>query len=285
MQISWLCHASKGANNLDDVFTDISLNSGWRQSYLMSNPWVVAPSYAGLLGFKLPMIMGDLLHICNLGIARDIAGSALRLLLKDAAVFPGGTIQLRMESATSSLRAFAKAHGFCLRMKRFSKKKIAWKNNGYPELIASGSDTHIVCAWLEQTLAPHAGQFGDICTLLFTLNRIMRLLYSAKMFLDEREKDTVRTLGDIFARTYLGLAWNSVQSHELMWRCRPKMHVFIEMMLCRRAVNPSVYATWMDEDWLRKISKPLQLTSAKTAQRRILERWMLAIPEQLRKVA
>ena len=105
------------------------------------------------------------------------------------------------------------------------------------------------------------------------------------MFLDEREKDTVRTLGDIFARTYLGLAWNSVQSHELMWRCRPKMHVFIEMMRCRRAVNPSVYATWMDEDWLRKISKPLQLTSAKTAQRRILERWMLAIPEQLRKVA
>ncbi len=282
VQICWLCNATKGATNLDNVFTDISPNSGWRQSYLMSNPWTVVPSYASLIGFHLIMIMGDLLHICNLGISRDVAGCALRFILKDATVFPGATIPLRMESAMSSLRAFARLHGYSLRMKRFSKKKIAWKNNGYPELIASGSDTHIVLAWLETTLAPHANVFGDICTLIYALNRSMRLLYSAGMFLSEQERETVRTLGDLFARTYLCLALNSVQNHELMWRCRPKMHLFIEMMLCRRVINPAFYATWLDEDWLKKISKPLRLTAAKTAQRRILERWMLGIPEQLR---
>ncbi len=249
----------------------------------MSNPWTVVPSYANLLGFHVIMIMGDLLHVCNLGVARDVAGTALRLIFKDATVFAGATIPLRMESATASLRAYARLHGHSLRMKRFSKKKLAWKTKGYPELLASGSDTHIVLAWLEVTLTPHANVYGDICTLIFALNRSMRLLYSAGMFLSEQERETVRLLGDLFARTYLGLAWNSVQNNDLLWRCRPKLHIFIEMMLRRRVINPAVYATWLDEDWLKKISKPLQLTAAKTAQRRILERWMLGIPEQLRK--
>jgi hypothetical protein len=39
----------------------------------------------------------------------------------------------------------------------------------------------------------------------------------------------------------------------------------------------------MDEDFLRRISKTLELTNSVTAQRRTLERWMLALPETLRR--
>ena len=39
----------------------------------------------------------------------------------------------------------------------------------------------------------------------------------------------------------------------------------------------------LDECWLRKVSKTIQLTSSNTAQHRVLERWLMAIPLNLKK--
>ena len=108
LQICWLCLASKGASDMATAFTDVSDAAGWRGAFLANLPWVTSPSYSGLVGFHLMMVMGDLLHICNLGIARDLAGSALRLILRDNHVFQGNSIEGRMDEATISLKCYAK---------------------------------------------------------------------------------------------------------------------------------------------------------------------------------
>lgn len=67
--------------------TDCAANAAWRRTFLASNPWTIEPAYAQLIGFELRMIRGDLLHIFNLGISRDIIGNSLKILMKDQIVW------------------------------------------------------------------------------------------------------------------------------------------------------------------------------------------------------
>ena len=268
---------------MNTVYTDMSGDAGWRRTYLCSNPWVVAPAYTLLIGFCLSMVMGDLLHAWNLGTGRDVAGCVLRIVLNETHIFQG-TLDQRFAEATLSLKAYARRFGYSLRMKKLTRSKIHWGTKQHPELAASGSDTNVVLQWLEHLLTPYANIYGGILTLLYASNRAIKLLYDAGMFLTEAEKNTVRVLGHLFCQHYAELAWGAVNNLELLWRCRPKLHVVAEMLLLRRNVNPKLYATWMDEDFLKKTAKTLRLTSNKTAQIRFLQRWLMGIPEQLRLV-
>ena len=266
-------------------FTDTRATASWRSTFFQTEPWVVQPAYSTLVGFETTMMMPDLLHIFNLGCSRDCIACILKILIKSGHIFPGANIAERFQSATTSLRSFAKSHAHCLRLKKLTKNKIQWSGKKYPEFKGSGSDAHVVSIWLEETLQPFADQFPDLCTLLWSGNRAMRVLYAAGRFLSDSERTTVRVLGRIFVDTYLKLARESLDQHELLFRVRPKTHILDHTCECRFVRNPSYYATWMDEDWLRKVSKTIQLTSSKSAQHRVLERWLLAIPLNLKRIS
>lgn len=240
----------------------------------------------GLVGFCLSMVYPDLLHVFNLGVGRDAAGSILKKILQTQVVFHANTIDERFREATDSLRSFARANHYGLKMKKLTRKKIVWSGSKYPELQSSGSDTHVVCVWLEHLLLPYSNaspEMGDYCTLLWACNRCLRVLYAGDWFLDVQEKQTVKVLGEIFLQTFVRLAWQAVNSHSLYFRVRPKLHLFMHIVEHPRNVNASYYSTWMDEDYLRKVAKTLGLTNVKTAQVRFLQRWLLTIPENLRR--
>ena len=286
MQICWLCEASKGVADLSKCFTDLSVSASWRPTWLRTNPWAIEPAYAQLHGFCLSMVYPDLLHVFNLGVGRDAAGSIIKKVLQSQDVFHAPTIDLRFQEATASLRSFARANGYGLKMKKLSRKKVAWSGSKYPELQSSGSDTHVVFIWLEDLLKPFSNtspQMADFCTLLWSCNRLLRVLYAGGWFLDVEEKNTVNVLGEIFMQTYMRLAWDAVNSHTLYFRVKPKFHLLTHIVEHPRYVNASYYSTWMDEDYLKKVAKTLGLTNVKTAQTRFLQRWLLTIPENLRR--
>ena len=265
------------------VFTDSRENAPWRASLFQSNPWQVTPAYSQLHGFEIRMVRADLLHIWNLGVARDVIGCTLKIVLQERTVWQAANLNDRLETATADLRSFARSNGHVLRLKRLTKKKISWSNKTYPEFRGSGSDSHIVGTWLEHVLGPFGNIYGDLCTLLWTSNRAMRVLYNADRFLSGGERSTVQVLGQVFSQTYLRLATQAINSHRLMFRVRPKFHMLMHITDCYDCLNASVYATWMDEDWLKKVAKTMQLTSSKTAQFRVMERWLLAVPFNLEK--
>lgn len=265
-------------------FTDISPGAAWRATFLQQNPWSIEPCYTQLFGFELVMVVPDLLHTFNLGIGRDMVGCILKIVLKDETVFRGTDIKARFETATESLRAFAKSNRHTLKMKKLTRSKITWESKKYPELRSSGSDCHIVAIWLEEVLQPFHALYGDLLTLLWASNRCLKLMYSAKWFLTDSEKQTVEILGSIFISTFLRLAANSLQANELLWRVRPKMHMFFHITSWKRHVNCAMYACWMDEDWLRKISHTMKLTAVKTSQHRVLQCWLMAVPVNLEKI-
>ena len=49
-----------------------------------------------------------------------------------------------------------------------------------------------------------------------------------------------------------------------------------------RRANPAAYSTWMDEDYLKKMGKVLNVVNYKTAPKRVLQRWALSLPEHLK---
>lgn len=248
-----------------------------------TNPWTIEPSYVKLLGFHVSMIVPDLLHAYNLGVGRDVVGSILAIILRDARVFRGESLADRLAVASQGLRGFAKRHSYPLRLKKLTKSKLGIKRGQYPTLASSGYDTFVVATWLEGVLQEHVDVHGDLATLLWASNRALSLQYSAGWFLTEAEKNSIQSLGSIFLDTYISLAKGSLQRHEFLFRVRPKLHLMSHVFSSMRGVNQSKYSTWMDEDFLKKIGRTFGLTSGMTGQKRVLQRWLMAIPLNFQK--
>lgn len=249
-----------------------------------SLPWNITPSYSRLPGFDLEMIVGDLLHVWNLGVAQSMGGSILKELLQSHIIFDGNSLETRMEQATQSLRTYAKTERLPLRMKKITKKRLRWKAKSYPELACSGYDTYVICKWLQNLLQPYADQFQDYATLLWSGNHAISLLYSnTGWWLQPAERRTVSVVGSVFLQTYTRLAYESMTAGRLLFRTRPKMHILDHIFKSQRSINHARYSTWMDEDFLKRLGKTLKLTSSLTAQQRILERYMFSLPENFKK--
>lgn len=266
-------------------FTDLSHSALWRTTILQEFPWSVEPCYTQLVGFELSMVNCDLLHMWNLGVLRDVVGSILKVVLKETFVFDGHDIEARLRSATILLRQYAKNNGHTLRLKKLTKNKILWSNKTFPEFQGSGTDCHVVATWLETILQNHLDRYGDLATLLWSGNKAMRLLYSSpNLFLSESEKRTFGVVGRVFLFTYMRLAAEALGRNEMLFKCRPKFHMMVHLIESPRFVNwAKLYATWLDEDWLKKVARTMRFCAVTTAQARVLERWLLAIPVNIHK--
>ncbi len=266
---------------MDLCFTSVSESAGFWSTYLQSEPWEERPQYYFLEGFRTDMIVPDLLHVLNLGVSRDVCGGILKTLISGNIVFAGSTIPEKLAAATASLRSFARQRSLPLRFKKVSKKRLCW--DSYAEFKGSGYDLYVVAIWLESIVRPYSHIYADFSTLLWSLNAAMSILYSADWYLSEATRREVKTLGEVFMRTYLKQASMAVANHDFMWRCKPKLHLLHHIFMNKRSVNPAKYATWLDEDFLKRISKTLRLVNSTTAQQRCLQRWLLALPYHLQK--
>ena len=141
----------------------------------------------------------------------------------------------------------------------------------------------VVSRWLQSALAGHTQIYGEFATLLWSINSCMDILYHGPWYLSNEDCARVRTLGQVFMKVYMTLATRALRENVMMWRCRPKLHLLQHIFRCHRRINAAKYATWIDEDWLKKVSKTLKLVNATTAQERILQRWLLAVPLHLQR--
>ena len=236
-----------------------------------------------MIGFHIAAIIPDLLHVFNLGVGRDLCGSILKTIIKDRYVFPGSTVEERLASATSSLRTYARTHSLPLRIKKLTKKKLNFGENRYAELRSgSGYDISVIGRWLEEALSGFTHIYPDFATLLWTINVVMSTWYHGSSFLSGHELTQVRTLGRVFITVYLKCARAALDANQMLWRCRPKLHLLAHLLSPRISCNPARFSRWMDEDFLKKIGKTLRLVDSTTAQQRILQRWLLAIPLHLK---
>ena len=286
-KVCWLCNATKG--NTEDgsdahlCFTDVSEGAGFWATYMSSVPWTSEPPYARLEGFSPDMIVPDLLHVLNLGVGRHLVGSILKVVLKQRVVWTQGTVEERMNAASCSLQAFARAGGHHMRLKRITKQRMLWKADTYPEMCSSGHDNYVLCSWLRTVLEPHVNIYKDYCAMLWTLGEAMSLIYHGPRFLSQPVLDQIRSLGNAFLKLYMRHATMAKDAHEFLFRVQPKLHSLDHIFKSRRCVNARFYSTWMDEDFLKRMSRPMELVDVNTGQKRALQRWLLGLHEILNK--
>ena len=264
------------------AYTDVNDDAAWRQTEGQTLPWDYAPAYSLLEGFRPPMIHGDILHVYHLGTGRDLVGSALVLMAQRSGIFEGNNIPDRLSAATVDLKEYCKAHGLPLKLHKLSKTKLNWKSGAMPELLSSGYDTFVVNRWLVDICSRFPEQIPeDLRLALWSADHVLSLLSSAGRWLTEHEQRHKEQLGDVFMRAYLSLAQGSIQAGRRLFRLRPKLHIWHHVLKAspRSRLNDHVYATWMDEDALRKLMKLHRITSKKTAGLRILQRYLMGLPK------
>ena len=285
LQVCFRCLASKGNDNFDTVFTNISADAAWR-AHDPGPMWAVRPSASNLVGFSEKLISLDLLHICHLGILRDLVGTGFKLLArKKGEYYTGRNISKRLCQLFADLKRFCKDNKVALSLKRLRKATVGWRGDACPELKAKGADALACLRFLafRLQLQPPA-VYGDIVVCTWALEHFLRCLVEGNIFLSQAECATCYTVGMLFVKSYLRLANQSLQSGELYFKVRPKLHFMIHMVEDLKpkpgkedweltARNASFDATFVDEDFVKQVLSVKKRMSFRTASLHVLQRF------------
>ena len=228
----------------------------------------------------------DLLHIWYLGVGRDFVGAVIRTLVQSKGFFHGSTQDARLKVASASLRRFAKNTGKPLAIKVLTKAKLQWNNKEYPMLKAKGADVATVLPWLLHLARnPEAEGCGTwpcakSATAVWAANEFLLLYMTAGIFLTAEQSDQSK-MGMLFLRMYLTLSSAALILEIKLWKVRPKLHMLHHVFLnwawpqCRR--NPHNDSTWMDEDYVKKVTRVGKKTHVSTTSLRVLQRYLLQL--------
>ena len=267
------------------AFCDGANDAAFWGTIYQSLPWQWSPAYSNLVAFHVSMIFPDLLHVWNLGVARDLVGSAVRVFM-DHGVWGPGAEAVMLAAATTSLKTFCRLHQLPLKLQKLTKSKLKMSKSRYPELCSSGYDSYVVLLWLldEATKCPTLPNVLRTC--LWAGNHAVSGMCNAGHFLTSLEQNNVREIGLLFVRCYLRLAREALDDGRKLFRVRPKFHMLHH---CFRSVfsetsrtNHGAYSTWMDEDALKKLMKVMKLTDKRTVDRRLMQRWLMQLPQTWR---
>lgn len=290
VQVCWMCGATKGNRgdpaDLHMAYTNTGCH--WRSTLYQDQPFdAPAPALTRLEGFTTRMVHPDILHVWHLGTGRDLLGSALVVLVKHR-YFPGRTIARRLAAASRSLCAYAKAHKLYLARRSLTKKSLNWESGQFPELRTKGYDTYIIGRWLASELEANDPGMPDLCTAVWTSNNCLSVMANSKgYFLTPMEQEQIILLGSLFCDTYLRLAHNSILNGNRLWRIRPKYHLVQHLFMVAKVsrLNMHKYSTWIDEDGNKKFMRINRATHRRTAAIRVLQRWLLGLPQTFAKLA
>ena len=283
-----MCLATKGAEDIRYSYTNISATAPWMSTIGTVPAWRLTPSYTLLDGFHAGFIQADLLHIWHLGTGRDLIGSALAFMVKAGLCFAGATHDARLNHATEQLRSYAKRNKLTLKLKKLSKAKLNWRARCMPELRSGGYDTYVLGRWLVDDVLPiHSAELPpDLCTALWSSNQFLSIMANGGRWLTIDELRNKQQFGALFMRSYIRLARQSIKDRTRLYKMRPKLHLLHHMLMFSppSRLNNNVYATWMDEDFLRKAMKVHSNTDPRGASLRVLQRYLLGLPNTWEKL-
>ena len=285
-QVCHLCLATKGRDDFSLVFTDVSAGAAWRHRQPVGPPWIDPPALVNLRGFDVTTVAPDLLHILNLGILRDLLGSAIKLMIRGRAYYRAGTIAKRLQAFSKDLRFWCKGHGIQLHVKYIRKKTLAWSGAGCPELHVKAADAVAVLRFVShklqgQQLADYPGLLGCV----WMMEKFLGVLSSASMFLTAPETETVVTLGNGYINMYIGLANTALHRAEFYFKVRPKFHAFCHVLASlEQGQNRNVYydACFMDEDWIKQAMCMARRMSFRTCAANFLRRFRVVLKKSLK---
>ena len=289
-----ICYRCMASKSLQDPYTDLAATASWRGTHASEVPWSPdeAPELLRLHNFHVNIIGVDILHTFHLGLARDVIGSIMVILLRMPDFVDGRTIEQRIANASRQAKQYALnvAHRGFPRKWAFTKARLnLGKRNNYAEFHGKGWMAGVLLKWLNACFDEKGAPSDDLYALVSLPNDFIPLLFLAREqgnHLTTEQADQVMVLGEAWLRVYLRAHVHYKMLGMYAYRLfnpRPKMHMFHEMLLsCKGLRNPCVAMTWMDEDWLKRILCVTKKVHKKTAAQNTMLRWLAGLKGTLR---
>ena len=231
MKVCWQCLATK---SLALPLAEGGPHPKWLDTMWTVPPWDYEPSYASLLGFDLRQIVPDLLHVWNLGCARDLTASAIVYMVQDTDVFHGGNQLERLRDATSNLKAYARSQKLPLKLHKLSKSKLSWEKNKYPELKSSGYDSYVVMKWLQDLVCANYHKLpSTLCSTIWAADHFISILQNAGRYLTPLEQMNKEAVGMVYLKGYMALVRENLEARRRLYRLRPKYHILDHVIRSR----------------------------------------------------
>lgn len=151
------------------------------------------------------------------------------------------------------------------------------------ELKAKGFDAYVILLWLEEeTARPDLpADFAELRAMVWLANSAMKVLCSDSPWLSAEEQNHVSVVGGAFLRLFVAQCHKDVNC----WRLGPKFHllwhIFHEASLRPSGRSPALDATWMDEDWIKKVQKICKRCHKLTVSRTMLQRYLIGLHQKL----
>ena len=297
--VGMICHAccaAAGANSIHN-FDDFSEAPNWESTLYTSrpfeNPW---PRLAHLpINDDTPekAIVGDTLHIIKLGIARDLVGGIIIVLLRRGFFDDEGSsknLKDRLERAHSHFMLFCGATKEHPSLRGFTKDFFHIRNflsaPSAPWANSKGSDSLILLRWCSfftklQMERPTVAGYGE---LLSCMLQIFRLIHSHRLFLERPCASLLYVSMMRVLRGYKKLGLLPLSMHIRAFILKPKTHALHHLAFSIKealeaghpiVLNPEAHACEMNEDLIGRVSRLSRRVGVRLMNKRVLERYFL----------
>ena len=135
---------------------------------------------------------------------------------------------------------------------------------------------------LDETIRP---VFLEIHAAISAANAFMRCIYNAALWLTEAERDFLLRSGGRCVNSFQKCATRAYAEKNTRWKFMPKYHCFGELLFSLRreknkgqpSINPLMFCTQQDEDFVGKVSFLSRTVSVRTVHARTLDRYLVAL--------
>ena len=301
--VGMICHAccaAAGANSVHN-FDDFSEVPNWEPTLYTSRPFDEPwPLLAGLpIHDQHPekAIVGDTLHIIKLGLARDLIGGIIIVLLRRGFYdHPGSSRNFpdRLARAHSMFTLFCAARKEHPSLRSFTKDFFHIQNFlSAPWTNSKGSDSLILLRWCHffTKLQMEHPTVEGCHELLSCMSRtceamleIFRIIHSHKLFLERPCANLVYVSIMRTLRGYKKLGLMALTMNMRAFILKPKTHALHHVAVSIRKgleagqpliLNPEAHACEMNEDMIGRVSRLSRRVGARLMDKRVLERYFL----------
>ena len=232
----------------------------------------------------------DLFHAWHIGAAKVFLAS-LVVNYATSSVFQG-SVDNRLQEASSRYKAWCKQNAQNPTMKTFTKSNLGWlSTTTYPQgTWSKGGTSTCIMKWLLAERKENLDQIRaePLLNAAFHTAGLMNLflsgVYSWELFIPSAEALELASTGFQFLRSLGRTTEMAFKSRRLLYAIMPNYHrlhhIFLTLRLEARAgphaFNPLATSTQTDEDFIGRPSRISRRVDARTIVKRTLERALQA---------
>lgn len=237
-----------------------------------------------MAGWNIEVILSDWLHIVDLTLTPECAASALLELTETDSIWQGANQDERLRRAYCEFVAECKRRKIRNRGQVFAvKHMLPARGAAYPTLAQkhlNGAEAVVMARWLQGiclgiAAASPDSEHAQLGAAVFVNLVLMRKAMSGVgILMPDENLRQLRSANYLFHASLNSLAHSAVQSGNIRWKIRPKLHKLDHLVLDQsERVCPMAVSTYMDEDMVGKVKRFAMMSHPNLLGRQVLLRY------------